>query len=272
MKDDAVRPLGDEKRHYWLALGMAQTSGVDLQRALEEGRITHGDWAEVVTRCRGCGWTEGCDCWLAAQDGRRPQRSYSPASSTSTVDHVAGREPLEPLVDEKVAVDLRRVGPPRCGRWRMPRRRPRRRGPASAADLGRELRLGDRLRLFHEAVPALFLDLFGHVIGQGVRPRAGDVFVFEASDPVELRLVQPVEQGLELRLGLAGVADDEGRAQGDVGADRAPGPRSRRACVRRRAGAPCAGACRDGRAGTGCRDRAAARPSAISGIRSRTCG
>lgn len=69
MKDDAVRPLGDEKRHYWLALGMAQTSGVDLQRALEEGRITHGDWAEVVTRCRGCGWTEGCDCWLAAQDG-----------------------------------------------------------------------------------------------------------------------------------------------------------------------------------------------------------
>jgi hypothetical protein len=69
MKDDAVRPLGDEKRHYWLALGMAQASGADLQRALEEGRITHGDWANVVTRCRGCGWTEGCDCWMAAQDG-----------------------------------------------------------------------------------------------------------------------------------------------------------------------------------------------------------
>jgi hypothetical protein len=66
---DAVHPLGDEKRHYWLALGMAQASGADLQRALDEGRITHGDWAEVVTRCRGCGWTEGCDCWLAAQDG-----------------------------------------------------------------------------------------------------------------------------------------------------------------------------------------------------------
>jgi hypothetical protein len=44
--------------------------GADLQRALEEGRITHGDWADVVTRCRGCGWTEGCDCWMAAQDGR----------------------------------------------------------------------------------------------------------------------------------------------------------------------------------------------------------
>lgn len=69
MKDHQVRPLGDEKRHYWLALGMAQASGADLQRALEEGRITHGDWAEVVTRCRGCAWTEGCACWLAAQDG-----------------------------------------------------------------------------------------------------------------------------------------------------------------------------------------------------------
>jgi len=72
MKDHHVRPLGDEKRHYWLALGMAQASGADLQRALQEGRITHGDWAEVVTRCRGCAWTEGCDCWLSGQDGDAP--------------------------------------------------------------------------------------------------------------------------------------------------------------------------------------------------------
>lgn len=68
MTDQPVRPLGDEKRHYWLALGMAQAAGADLQRALDSGRITHGDWAEVVARCRGCSWTEGCDCWLAAQD------------------------------------------------------------------------------------------------------------------------------------------------------------------------------------------------------------
>jgi hypothetical protein len=67
MSNGSVRRLGDEKRHYWLALGMAQTSGADLQRALDGGRITHGDWAEVVTRCRGCGWTEGCAAWMAAQ-------------------------------------------------------------------------------------------------------------------------------------------------------------------------------------------------------------
>lgn len=71
MSDQTVRPLGDEKRHYWLALGMAQAAGADLQRALEDGRITHGDWAGVVQRCRGCGWTEGCDCWLKAQDPAR---------------------------------------------------------------------------------------------------------------------------------------------------------------------------------------------------------
>jgi hypothetical protein len=68
MTEHSVRPLGDEKRHYWLALGMAQAAGADLQRALDEGRISHADWAGVVTRCRGCGWTEGCDCWLSAQD------------------------------------------------------------------------------------------------------------------------------------------------------------------------------------------------------------
>ena len=68
MKDERVRPLGDEKRHYWLALGMAQASGADLQRALDEGRITHQDWAYVVERCRGCAWAEGCSCWMSAQE------------------------------------------------------------------------------------------------------------------------------------------------------------------------------------------------------------
>ncbi|MHA7889367.1 DUF6455 family protein [Roseicyclus sp.] len=62
------RPLGDAKRHYWLALGMAQATGAELQRALETGVITHADWAQAVQRCRGCGWAEGCACWMAAQE------------------------------------------------------------------------------------------------------------------------------------------------------------------------------------------------------------
>lgn len=67
MSKDAVRPLGPVNRHYWLALGMAKVTGADLARAMEEGRITQADWAEVVERCRGCGWTEGCQCWLDAR-------------------------------------------------------------------------------------------------------------------------------------------------------------------------------------------------------------
>jgi hypothetical protein len=68
MTDNAPRILGDERRHYWLALGMAQASGADLQAALEAGRISHGEWADVVQRCRGCSWTESCDCWMRAQE------------------------------------------------------------------------------------------------------------------------------------------------------------------------------------------------------------
>lgn len=68
MTQDAQRPLGDERRHYWLALGMAQRTGADLQAALDGGQITHGDWAEVVQKCRGCTWAEGCACWMAAQE------------------------------------------------------------------------------------------------------------------------------------------------------------------------------------------------------------
>ena len=38
-----------------------------------------------------------------------------------------------------------------------------------------------------------------------------------------MRLVQPVQKCLELRLGLTRIPDDKGRPQGDVGAHRTPG-------------------------------------------------
>jgi len=62
------RPLGDENRHYWLAVAMAKATGTDLQAALDEGRLSHADWAALVTRCRGCDWAKGCECWLAKQE------------------------------------------------------------------------------------------------------------------------------------------------------------------------------------------------------------
>ena len=92
-----------------------------------------------------------------------------------------------------------------------------------------EERLGARLmqrttrRLsLTEAGAALFLQRFGHRIRQSVGCGARDRRESEAADAIELRLLEPVEQLLEIRVGLAGEADDEGRADGDVGADLPP--------------------------------------------------
>lgn len=61
-----VKPLGDENHHYWLAVAMAKAAGVDLQKAMDEGTLSHEDWAGLVTRCRGCDWERdgGCGRWL----------------------------------------------------------------------------------------------------------------------------------------------------------------------------------------------------------------
>lgn len=63
------KALAGEKVAMWRVLGMADATGTDLVRAYEEGRLSQEDWAETVTRCRGCQWAEGCDAWLDAADG-----------------------------------------------------------------------------------------------------------------------------------------------------------------------------------------------------------
>ena len=65
-------------------------------------------------------------------------------------------------------------------------------------------------------------DFLRHRIGQGVGRGAFDRRIGEAADAVELRFFEEVEQLLELGFGLAGKADDEGAADGEVGADLAP--------------------------------------------------
>src|SRR3546814_9824482 len=74
----------------------------------------------------------------------------------------------------------------------------------------------------HDALVAFFLDLFGHLIVEGIGLRAGDGLEAEGADAVELRFVEPVEEILEITLGFAGEADDEARADRDVGGDGAP--------------------------------------------------
>ncbi len=74
----------------------------------------------------------------------------------------------------------------------------------------------------HEARVALLLDLFGHRAIERIGARAGDRRILEAADAIELRLIEPVEQHLEVGVGLAGKADDEGAAQREFRAFAAP--------------------------------------------------
>jgi hypothetical protein len=66
MADGAGRVpvLGPEKDHFWLVQRMAKATGVDLVKAWDSGILTADDWAGIVTRCRGCSWTDGCDRFL----------------------------------------------------------------------------------------------------------------------------------------------------------------------------------------------------------------
>ena len=90
------------------------------------------------------------------------------------------------------------------------------------ADLRRKLLRRDAGGERHQRGVALLLDLLRHRVWQGVRRCALDRLEAERADAVELGFLEPVEKILEVGLGLAGEADDEGRADRDVRADRAP--------------------------------------------------
>lgn len=59
-----MRPLGDPKRHFWLAQRMARLHGLDLVQANARGDLDQDGWAGAVARCRECSWTEGCERFL----------------------------------------------------------------------------------------------------------------------------------------------------------------------------------------------------------------
>ena len=127
----------------------------------------------------------------------------------------------------------------------------------------------DRLLRRHEAVPAFFFQLLGHGVRQRVRGRVVHGLVAEAADAVELGLLEPVEQRLEILLGLAGEADDERRADRELGHGFAPlADALQRLRFGRRAASSPSGSS-GSRAGTARRDTAAPcrRPSAESARR-----
>ena len=57
----------------WQVQRMAKAAGLDLTNATRQGALPQTDWAAIVTRCRGCDWSNGCARWLdGTTDARRP--------------------------------------------------------------------------------------------------------------------------------------------------------------------------------------------------------
>ena len=57
--------LGPETEHFWLVQRMAnKATGVDLVGAAHARVMSQHDWANIVTHCRGCNWSESCGKWL----------------------------------------------------------------------------------------------------------------------------------------------------------------------------------------------------------------
>ena len=200
-------------------------------------------FASAAGYCRGAGLahqqavTASNGCAMAGRDFA--VEVVLVAAQDLDVDELPGLQPgLAAVLDLHQAVDLRRVGLRARDRELAVDRIDQ--AALHGADLGFEPR-GGNLRLpLHEARQALLLHFLGHRIGQLVGGRAVDRRIGERADAIELRLVEEVEQLLELGFGLAREADDEGRADGEVRADLAPALRCARASCRPRPGASSA--------------------------------
>ncbi len=58
---------GDIRDHFLRVVKMSDACDVDLSTALDRGDIAADDYADMVTRCRGCTQIGSCDKLLAAK-------------------------------------------------------------------------------------------------------------------------------------------------------------------------------------------------------------
>lgn len=91
-----------------------------------------------------------------------------------------------------------------------------------AANFCAEFCRADCRGFFHDPLVAFLFHFFGDMIGQGVGRCAFDGLKAECANPVQLCLVQPIEQILKIRLAFAGKTDDKAAAHRDIGCDSAP--------------------------------------------------
>lgn len=60
-----MHPMGNARDHFWLTIGMSKAVGADLGEALKTGRLSHEDYAEMVTACRTCEHPDRCQHLLS---------------------------------------------------------------------------------------------------------------------------------------------------------------------------------------------------------------
>lgn len=60
-----MQTLGDMRDHFLRVVKMSKACGVNLSTALDERQIDAPEYADMVTRCRGCTEVGKCDKLLA---------------------------------------------------------------------------------------------------------------------------------------------------------------------------------------------------------------
>ncbi|WP_322891807.1 MULTISPECIES: DUF6455 family protein [unclassified Yoonia] len=60
-----MQTLGDMREHFLRVVKMSKACGVNLSTALDERQIDAPEYADMVTRCRGCSEVGKCDKLLA---------------------------------------------------------------------------------------------------------------------------------------------------------------------------------------------------------------
>lgn len=71
-----MQPLGNLSRHLHLVKRMARATGTALDTSVQDGQLSISDWADAITRCRGCARVAECENWLSEAElslsGPRP--------------------------------------------------------------------------------------------------------------------------------------------------------------------------------------------------------
>ena len=68
----------EASRAWWLTLGMARISGVNLPQAVVDGWLRRSEVSAIIARCAACSEGLICDQWLARSGRARAMPGFCP--------------------------------------------------------------------------------------------------------------------------------------------------------------------------------------------------